>query len=107
MARWLRWTLTVLLILAALYAIFGDILRTGGGFLFASQRLQTFVTIFLGIFIEAAPFLLAGSLVSGFVSVFVDHSMIERLAPRGAIAGAFAGASLGLAFPVCECGVVP
>jgi len=105
--RGTRWVLTVGLILFALYAIFGDILRTGGGWQFISQRLQTFVTIFLGIFIEAAPFLLAGALVSGFVSVFVDHSLIERVVPRRGLPGALSGAALGIVFPVCECGVVP
>lgn len=72
-----------------------------------SDQLQTFVTIFLSIFIEAAPFLLAGSLVSGFIEVFVDQKMLERFTPRQPLLAALAGASLGLVFPVCECGVVP
>ncbi len=72
-----------------------------------SARLQTFVTIFLGIFIEAVPFLLAGSLVSGVIEVFVDRDALARLVPRRPVPAALAGALLGLAFPVCECGVVP
>ncbi|MFN8459558.1 MAG: permease [Anaerolineae bacterium] len=72
-----------------------------------ADRLQTFVTIFLSIFIEAVPFLLAGSLVSGFISVFVDQQLLERFVPRQPILAALMGASLGLIFPVCECGVVP
>ncbi|NJN93957.1 MAG: hypothetical protein HC875_07610 [Anaerolineales bacterium] len=72
-----------------------------------SDQLQTFVTIFLSIFIEAAPFLLAGSLVSGFIEVFVDQKMLYRITPRQPLLAALAGASLGLVFPVCECGVVP
>ncbi len=72
-----------------------------------SDQLQTFVTIFLSIFIEAAPFLLAGSLVSGFIEVFVDQKMLDRFVPRQPLLAALAGASLGLVFPVCECGVVP
>ncbi len=71
------------------------------------ERLQTFVTIFLGIFIEAAPFLLAGSLVSGFMAVFLRRETLARLIPRQPVAAALVGAALGLAFPVCECGVVP
>jgi uncharacterized membrane protein YraQ (UPF0718 family) len=70
-------------------------------------RFQTFVTIFLGIFIEAVPFLLAGSLVSGFIEVFVGQKTLYRLVPRQPLLAALAGASLGIAFPVCECGVVP
>jgi uncharacterized membrane protein YraQ (UPF0718 family) len=71
------------------------------------ERIQIFVTIFLGIFIEAAPFLLAGSLVSGLIEVFVDPGLLGRLTPRRPVLAALAGAGLGLAFPVCECGVVP
>lgn len=71
------------------------------------ESLATFSTILLGIFIEAAPFLLAGALVSGLIEVFVDAQVLDRYLPRGPLAGAVAGAFLGLAFPVCECGVVP
>jgi hypothetical protein len=104
---WLRWVLTFALVGLGLAAIFGDLLRTEAGWMVATQRVQTFVTIFLGIFIEAAPFLLAGSLVSGLIAVFVDHSLIDRHMPRNSLLGAISGASLGLLFPVCECGVVP
>ena len=71
------------------------------------ERLQTFVTIFLGIFIEAAPFLLAGSLVSGFIELFLNRDALLRFTPRRALPASLLGASLGLIFPVCECGVVP
>ena len=74
---------------------------------FLGDKVQTFTTIFLGIFIEAVPFLLAGSLVSGFIAVFVDKDMIAHYVPRRAVPAAFTGALLGFAFPVCECGVVP
>lgn len=72
-----------------------------------NERFQTFVTIFLGIFIEAAPFLLAGSVVSGLIEVFVDKESLARLIPKRPLPAAFVGALLGFTFPVCECGVVP
>ncbi len=72
-----------------------------------SDRAQTFVTIFLGIFIEAVPFLLAGSIVSGLIEVFLDQRQLARFIPRQPILATLAGTVLGLAFPVCECGVVP
>jgi uncharacterized membrane protein YraQ (UPF0718 family) len=71
------------------------------------DRLRTFVTIFLGIFIEAVPFLLAGTLASGLIEVFISREWVLRLSPRSTLIGALAGALLGLVFPVCECGVVP
>ncbi len=105
--RWLRILLSAGLLLLVLYAIFGDLLTTGAGRLLLGQRFQVFVTIFLGIFIEAAPFLLLGSVVSGLIAVFVDQTLLDRYLPRRAIPAALAGATLGLLFPVCECGVVP
>lgn len=71
-----------------------------------ADRLQTFITIFLGIFIEAAPFLLLGTLASGFVEVFVRPDALARLIPRHPLLAALTGAALGLALPVCECGIV-
>jgi len=106
-SRVLRWVLTLGLIALAIAAILGDTLQSGGGAIYLGQRFQTFVTIFLGIFIEAAPFLLAGSLVSGILAEFVDHAAIERVLPRQPVLAAVVGASMGLLFPVCECGVVP
>lgn len=72
-----------------------------------SGRFETFVTIFLGIFIEAVPFLLAGSAVSGFIEVFIDKNSLARLIPKRPLPAAMVGSVLGFAFPVCECGVVP
>lgn len=106
-SRILRWAGTLLFAGIAVAVVLGDALRSGGGPIFLAQRFQAFVTIFLGIFIEAAPFLLAGSIVSGFIAEFVDHSMLDRAMPRRPLLAAAAGASLGLLFPVCECGVVP
>ena len=65
------------------------------------------MTIFLSLFIEAAPFLLAGSIVSGIIAVYVDQAMVERYVPDHPLLAALAGAGLGFIFPVCECGVVP
>lgn len=70
-------------------------------------QFYTFTTIFLGIFIEAAPFLLLGTLASGFVEVFFKQETLQRLMPRNRFLGALAGGLLGFVFPVCECGVVP
>jgi uncharacterized protein len=67
----------------------------------------SFVTIFLGIFIEAVPFLLAGALISGLIAEFVRPDLIRRLVPRQPLLAATAGTLFGLVFPVCECGVVP
>lgn len=66
-----------------------------------------FATVFLGIFIEAVPFLLLGTLASGLVEVFFDSEALARMLPGRGLSGALTGGLLGLFFPVCECGVVP
>jgi len=70
-------------------------------------RLQGFVTVFLGIFIEALPFLMAGVLVSSAIHFYVTPERVRRLTPRNPLLAALAGSLLGLAFPVCECGSIP
>ncbi len=68
---------------------------------------QTVTAIFLGIFIEALPFLLAGVVVSSIIHQFLTVEQIQRICPRSPILAAGAGALLGLLFPVCECGSIP
>lgn len=70
-------------------------------------RFNTLTTIFLGIFIEAAAFLLLGVLMSAVIQVFVTPDMLERWIPQNRVGATFMGVFLGLVFPVCECGSVP
>jgi uncharacterized membrane protein YraQ (UPF0718 family) len=72
-----------------------------------TERFFTFTTIFLGIFIEAAPFLLLGTLASGLVEVFIRQDQLNKFIPRNPFLGALLGGGMGFLFPVCECGVVP
>jgi len=72
-----------------------------------ASLLNSFSVRFLSIFIEAAPFLLLGTIVSGLISTFVTEEQITRLVPRNPFLGVVVGTFLGFAFPVCECGVVP
>jgi uncharacterized membrane protein YraQ (UPF0718 family) len=100
----------LMLVLVLLVLTLGVIIIEGvppTALLALGERFQTSVTIFLGIFTEAVPFLLAGSLVSGFIQVFVNPQTLSRLIPRHPALATLAGALLGLFFPVCECGVVP
>jgi uncharacterized membrane protein YraQ (UPF0718 family) len=71
------------------------------------QRLPNLVTVFLGIFLEASPFLLVGVLLSSALDVAVSPERIARLFPRSASLGLVCGVALGAAAPLCECGTVP
>lgn len=101
-----RWGIAAFLVFALMVVVASSI-NTPQARFFAAERFQTFVTIFLSLFIEAAPFLIAGSVVSGFIAVYVDQGMVERFIPNQPLLAALAGAGLGFIFPVCECGVVP
>lgn len=72
-----------------------------------SSRLNLFATVFLGIFIEAVPYLLFGTLVSGLVEVFLDRDLMARVISKRSVPAAVSGALMGFIFPVCECGVIP
>jgi len=69
--------------------------------------ISIFATRFLGIFIEAVPFLLLGSITSGLIEIFVKTEDILKILPKNSFGAAVGGTFLGIIFPVCECGVVP
>ena len=103
-----RWSRLIFFVaLAGGIAALGRAPNLPGSLVVMSDRLHMFSTIFQGIFIEAVPFLLLGTLASGIVEVFVNREELARYIPRDAVRGVMAGALLGFCFPVCECGVVP
>jgi uncharacterized protein len=106
--HFLRQSLTLIILIPAvaltIYALITALIATDGS---AAGVLQIFSTRFLGIFIEAAPFLLMGSVVSGLIEAFISPSDLTRWIPRRALPATIAGTFMGFAFPVCECGVVP
>jgi hypothetical protein len=76
-------------------------------FLNLVSRLNLFATVFLGIFIEAMPYLLFGTFISGLVEAFLDRDLMARFISKRPVPAAITGALMGLVFPVCECGVIP
>jgi hypothetical protein len=70
-------------------------------------RAQDAVTIFLGILIEAIPFLLLGVVVSQVLAVVIRADARLTWLPRGRLTSLVSLTGLGMLFPVCECGNVP
>ncbi|WP_078553143.1 permease [Bacillus alkalicellulosilyticus] len=64
-------------------------------------------TIFLGIVIEAAPFILLGVFVSALIQVYVSEDSLRRFLPKNAYAALLPAAVLGAIFPICECAIIP
>jgi uncharacterized protein len=94
----------LIVIFALLGALLFAVIQTGES---AITTLSIFSTRFLGIFIEAVPFLLLGTVVSGLLEVFVRPEDIARWVPRNRVLATMVGTFMGFTFPVCECGVVP
>jgi uncharacterized protein len=64
--------------------------------------------VFVSIMLEALPFMLVGSLVGGFIEVFVSRQRLAAMLARGGrFAPVLLAAGMGIVFPVCECAVVP
>lgn len=72
-----------------------------------SEALQNMKTVFISIFLEAAPFLLIGVLLSSLMQWFVSEEMIRKLTPKNPVGGVLVAGLLGIIFPICECGMIP
>ncbi|MEL6939047.1 MAG: permease [Cyanobacteria bacterium J06598_1] len=70
-------------------------------------QLNTGITLFLSLLVEAVPFLLIGVAFSSLLLFFVDERWLVGVMPKNALLGALTGSLLGVFFPVCECGNVP
>ncbi|ANS74152.1 hypothetical protein AWM70_05800 [Paenibacillus yonginensis] len=72
-----------------------------------SAGLATFKNHFLGIFLEAVPFILFGALVSSMIHLIMPEDFLARKWPKNPAAGIAMACLLGALFPVCECGMIP
>ncbi|MEO5714645.1 MAG: permease [Luteolibacter sp.] len=68
---------------------------------------QDFAYAFLSILFEGAPFILLGTLISGFIDVYLPAGTMDRFLPRSKYRAVLTAGLLGAVFPVCECAVVP
>ena len=68
---------------------------------------QTLSITFVSIVLEALPFMLIGTMVGGFIDVFISQEQITRILPEQRWKVTVMAAALGLVFPVCECAIVP
>ena len=63
--------------------------------------------IAVSIVLEAAPFLLLGSLLSAAIERYVKTDRIARRIPKGPLGRMAVGLLGGMLMPICECGSVP
>ncbi len=69
--------------------------------------LQDFSYAFLSVLLEGVPFILLGTLLSGFIDQFLPSRTMVRFLPKNVFLGVCLSAGMGMFFPMCECGIVP
>ncbi|QNK40492.1 permease [Caproicibacter fermentans] len=68
---------------------------------------QSVNMVFIGILMQAVPFLLIGAFVSALLQVFIPDETLVRLFAAHKWLGFPLAVILGFFFPVCDCGIVP
>jgi uncharacterized membrane protein YraQ (UPF0718 family) len=95
---------TATLILLVGTALFGRRALSGW---FIADGIRTWATMFVGVTVQAMPFLVLGVLLSAALTAFVPASFFARALPKNpALAVPVASAS-GVVLPGCECASVP
>lgn len=63
--------------------------------------------IFISIIIEALPFVLLGTILSGIIEVFITPDIVNKFLPKNKFLRVLFGTFVGFGFPSCECGIIP
>ena len=66
-----------------------------------------YVSVFLGVFLQAAPFLAIGVLLSSLIQTYLPPDWIQRRFPKTLLAGQLFAVIAGFCLPVCDCASVP
>lgn len=98
-----RWLLAVATILVfVLIKIFGYFLPID-----LPKQVQDFITLSLGVIIEALPFVMLGLFFSIIVRLWLPHDWLLKYLPKQPFLRRALISLLGVFMPVCECGNVP
>jgi hypothetical protein len=65
-----------------------------------------FIINFSAVVWEAMPFIVLGAVVAGILEEFLPQQAITKFLPKSVVPAVMIGASLGIVFPMCECGIV-
>lgn len=98
--RWLLAAATILVF--ALIKIFGYFLPID-----LPKQVQDFITLSLGVIIEALPFVMLGLFFSIIVRLWLPHDWLLKYLPKQPFLRRALISLLGVFMPVCECGNVP
>lgn len=90
-----------------LLSLFVLLLIASSFFDLSQTPINTLISVFLGIIMQAVPFLLIGVLISSAIQIFVSSEAIERRFPKNLGLGMLTAILLSFCLPVCDCASVP
>ena len=64
-------------------------------------------TIFMGVFLQAIPFLILGVLLSSAIQIYISEKWISEIFPHKTAAAMLCGIFAGFFLPVCDCASIP
>lgn len=73
----------------------------------SGDRVQTWLTVFVSVLVQATPFLVFGVVLSAAIAVFVPRSFWARALPSNPALAVPVASAAGVVLPGCECGSVP
>ena len=68
---------------------------------------MTFISNFIALFTESAPWLILGFSVAGLMKAFVPSQVLAKHLGKPGIMSTVKAALLGAPLPLCSCGVIP
>ena len=71
------------------------------------EKLNHFINEISYLYIEMAPYLILGFLISGFLYIFTSKEMITKNVGKPGFISVLKAAILGVPMPLCSCGVIP
>lgn len=95
-------TLVLSILLLLLVAGQGPIRRV-----LSEPVMQSWMTVFVAVVVQALPFLVLGVLLSAIIAVFVPPSFLARALPRDPARAVPVAGVAGMILPGCECASVP
>lgn len=69
--------------------------------------IKPFITVFLGVFLQAVPFLTIGVLLSCAIQIYIPPDWIQQKFPKKVIPGQLFAILAGFCIPVCDCASIP
>ncbi|WP_031536743.1 MULTISPECIES: permease [unclassified Bacillus (in: firmicutes)] len=96
------------LFMALMYLFFfGDIYVANKINFEMPDQIKTIFVFFLGIFLEALPFLLLGAIASSIINLYISEETIARIMPKNPFIAIIVALIAALITPVCECAIIP